>query len=223
MINLSKRLQAVADLVSETTNNKIIDIGCDHGLLDVYLAQKMKNIEIIATDINSNALNNAKENIKKHRLSKKIETRLGNGLDVVMEHEINTVIISGMGSHTIVGVLYKNINKLKNVHTLIIQSNNNIDFLRKKISKIDYYIEEEKLVKENNIIYTIIKFKKGRKFYNYKQLYFGPILLKEKPALFYEKNKVDLKKLKLLYSKIPKKYLIYRFKTFCKIKLYQKI
>jgi len=93
----------------------------------------------------------------------------------------------------------------------------------KKISKIDYYIEEEKLVKENNIIYTIIKSKKGRKFYNYKQLYFGPILLKEKPALFYEKNKVDLKKLKLLYSKIPKKYLIYRFKTFCKIKLYQKI
>ena len=34
--------------------------------------------------------------------------------------------------------------------------------LRKKIVELNYYIERETLVKDNNIIYTIICFKKGR-------------------------------------------------------------
>ena len=38
MIKLSKRLEAISSLVPN--NSKIIDIGCDHGLLDIYLYQK---------------------------------------------------------------------------------------------------------------------------------------------------------------------------------------
>ena len=38
MINISKRLETIASLVP--INSKVIDIGCDHGLLDIYLYQK---------------------------------------------------------------------------------------------------------------------------------------------------------------------------------------
>ena len=88
MIKLSKRLEAISSLVPN--NSKVIDIGCDHGLLDIYLYQNKISSKVIASDINENALNNAKENIKKNNLEKYIETRLGNGLDTLTDLYIHS-------------------------------------------------------------------------------------------------------------------------------------
>ena len=169
MIKLSLRLKSLAEFINDNSN--MVDIGCDHGLLDIYLIQTKKNIKIIASDVNKNALNNAKSNIKKYKLENKITTVLSNGLDNIDTSNIDTIVIAGMGSHTIAGILYNNLKKIKNVNRLIIQSNNDLDFLRYKVTKIGYYIEREKLVKDAGIIYTIIEFKKGYRLYNKKQLY----------------------------------------------------
>ena len=66
MNKLSVRLEAVANYVDD--NSKVIDIGCDHGFLSIFLAKKYDNIRIIASDINENALNNAISNINKMHL-----------------------------------------------------------------------------------------------------------------------------------------------------------
>lgn len=219
MINLSKRLTSIANYVED--NKNIVDIGCDHALLDIYLVQTKKNIKITASDINQNALNNAIKNIKKYKLQRKITTILSDGLDNIDTNNINTIIISGMGSHTIVGILYSNLKKLKNIETLILQSNNDLDFLRYKVTKIGYYIEKETLIKDSKIIYTVIKFKKGHKFYNKKQLYFGPELLKNNSKLFQEKKELELTKLKNIYHLIPKSHIHHKIKTFFKIQLYK--
>ena len=50
MIKLSKRLKKIADYVSD--NSSLVDIGCDHGLLDIYLVQNKNNIKVVASDIN---------------------------------------------------------------------------------------------------------------------------------------------------------------------------
>jgi len=221
MNNLSKRLKEISNYIPD--NIKMVDIGCDHALLDIYLYKNRKNIKIIASDVNENALNQAKENIKKYKLEKCIETRLSNGLDNINKDEIDTIVISGMGAHTIVGILHMNLNKLSNVDNIIVQSNNHIDFLRKKITELNYYIDSEKLVKDNNIIYTIISFKKGNKRYNKKELYFGPYLLKENSNLFKEKNKQDLEKLIYLENVIPKNHHLHRLKIKNKIRLYRNI
>ena len=221
MIKLSKRLEAVASYIKDSV--KLVDIGCDHGLLDIYLAKTRKNITIIASDINENALNNAISNIKKYKLESIISYRISNGLDNINKEEIDTIVISGMGAHTIVGILYKNIKKLEYVKDIIIQSNNNIDFLRYKVTKLGYYIKDEKLVKDADIIYTIIYFSKGRKFYSKKKLYFGPILLEKKDNLFKEKYISELEKLKMLYKLIPKDHYCHRIKTYLKIRMYKSI
>ena len=161
MNNLSIRLKEISTFIPD--NISLVDIGCDHALLDIYLYKNRKNIKIIATDINENALEQAKKNIKKYKLEDYIETRISNGLNNIDKDEIDTIVISGMGAHTIVGILYSNMNKLSNVSNIIVQSNNHIEFLRKKITLIGYYIDNEKLVKDNDIIYTIISFKKGKK------------------------------------------------------------
>lgn len=221
MNNLSKRLKEISNYIPD--NIKMVDIGCDHALLDIYLYKNRKNIKIIASDVNENALEQAKKNIKKYNLEKHIETRISNGLDNISDSEIDTIVISGMGAHTIVGILHMNLKKLKNVSNIIIQSNNHIDFLRKRITELNYYIDSEKLVKDNGIIYTIISFKKGKKRYKKYELYFGPYLLKENSSLFKEKNKEDLEKLKTLEKVIPKNHYLHRLKIKNKIKLYKKI
>ena len=221
MIKLSKRLEVVASYINDSV--KLVDIGCDHGLVDIYLAKNRKNITIIASDINENALNNAISNIKKYKLENIINYRISNGLDNILKEEIDTIVISGMGAHTIVGILYKNMKKLEHVKDIIIQSNNNIDFLRYKVTKLGYYIKDEKLVKDADIIYTVICFTKGRKYYSKKKLYFGPVLLNNKDDLFKEKYTSDLEKLKILYKLIPKDHYHHRFKTYIKIRMYKSI
>lgn len=221
MIKISRRLKSIADYVDD--NSSVVDIGCDHGLLDIYLIENKHNIKVIASDVNQNALNNAIKNIKKHNMQKSIKTVLSNGLDNIEIKGIDTIVISGMGSHTIAGILYSNMQKLKQIETLILQSNNDLDFLRYKVVKLGYYIEKESLVKEQGIIYTVIRFKKGYRFYTKKQLYFGPCLMKENNDLFQEKSKLELEKLKKFYPLIPKSHYHHRMKTYLKMKLYKKM
>ncbi len=220
MIKISERLKSIANFIDNNSN--IIDIGCDHGLLDIYLVQSKENIKIIASDINENALANAIKNIKKYNLEKTIKTIQSNGLNNIDTKNMDTIIIAGMGAHSIVGILYNNLNKLKNINNIVLQSNNDIDFLRKKIVNIGYYIEEESLIKEKNIIYTIIKFKKGHKHYTRKEIYFGPYLIKENSKLFQEKKEIEYNKLKQIYKLIPKNHIHHRIKTLLKIRLYKK-
>lgn len=221
MNKLSKRLEVVANLIED--NSKIIDIGCDHGLLSIYLARKYKNIKVIASDVNKNALSSAIKNIKEAKLESSIETRLGNGLEVINPEEIDTVIIAGMGSNTIVGILKYSKDKLVNVNNIIVQSNTDLYFLRKNITSIGYYIEDEILVEDKGIIYTVIRFSKGKKKYNYKELYVGPILLTKKDRLFKLKNDKELKTLKMINKNIIKGHYLYRLKIKKNIKILENL
>ena len=114
MTNISKRLKALVKFVDK--EDSLVDVGCDHGLLSIYLAENKLCKSIVASDINPNALNNAKENIKKRNLN--IKTYLSDGIDDIPLEGINGLIISGMGSTTINHILANdyaliNINKLK--------------------------------------------------------------------------------------------------------------
>ena len=47
-MKLSKRLELVASMVDDNSN--IIDVGCDHAYLSIYLAKTLKNINSIEID-----------------------------------------------------------------------------------------------------------------------------------------------------------------------------
>ena len=218
MIKLSKRLLSIANLVDD--NSKVVDIGCDHGLVSIYLAMNKQNISIIASDINQNALDNAIKNINKYHLEDKIKVCLSNGLDNIND-EIDTIIISGMGGHTIIYILTNNQEKLNTVNNIIIQSNNDIEYVRRKIVKLGYYIKKEELILDKNIYYTVILFTKGKKKYTNKEYYFGPILLKENSKIFIEKKNKEYTKLVNIKNNIPKRKLLIRLKILKELHMYK--
>ena len=199
-MKISKRLEAIADFVSPS--DKLIDIGCDHANLDIYLCEKYNDINIIASDIHEGALDQARVNINKNKLEKRIETRLGDGLTVVNPGEFDTIVISGMGFHNIRKIL-SNEPKMINYPKIIIQCNTDVVKLRKFVIKLGYKITREQLVLDNDIIYTVIEFNKGSEKYNYDQIYFGPRILEDKNELFYEYYSKKLLKYENLLLQLP--------------------
>ena len=90
-MELSKRLQAVADLVTEGAS--VADIGTDHGYIPIYLIENKIAEKVIALDINRGPLERARMHIVGHGLKGKIETRLSDGLEKVLPGEVDTMIL----------------------------------------------------------------------------------------------------------------------------------
>ena len=201
-MKISKRLRALANLVDK--NDIVADIGCDHALLDIYLVENNIVSKCLACDINENALNGGILNIKKHHLEAKIKTKLGSGIEVIT-NDINTLIISGMGTNTICNILTSP--KLKQINKIIVESNNDYYQLRKFITSIGFYISYEEVIYDNNKYYINIVFLRGFKKYSKKELIYGPILMKDNSNYYkylYDKNISIL-------NNIPKNKIITRF------------
>ena len=167
-VKLSPRLEAVSSYVKD--DSKIIDIGCDHAFLDIYLYKNRNNIKIIASDVNEKALQNAKANIHKYNLDNKIDTRLGSGLTVLNDEDIDTIILAGMGSFTMLKILNHDLLKKTSIKQIIVQSNTDLYLLRKEVIKKGFYIKNEQVIKENNLYYVIINFERGKRKYSKKEL-----------------------------------------------------
>lgn len=214
-VKLSKRLSTIANMVDK--RSIVADIGCDHALLDIYLTSNNITKKSYACDITEGAIKQAIRNIKLYN-AKHVLTRLADGLNAIKkEDKVDTVIISGLGNHTIIDILTNNNGILDNVSTLIIQSNTKVSEIRKNVTQMGYYIKDEKLVLERNIIYTIIKFSKGSRKYSKEDYLFGPILLKNRNLLFNKIIDEEINKNNKILNKIP------RNKIFKRIEIYKDI
>ncbi len=203
MIKLSPRLKAIADLIDE--NSKVVDIGCDHALLDIFLTQN-KNCHCLATDISVSCILKAQDNIKKYDLEKEVKTMITDGLENINYKNYDYIVISGMGFQTIKKILK---NKIPN--KLIIQSNNNIEKLKYYLFK-KYKLVNEKVFLYNNIYYIIMSLEKGKKRYKYDDYIIG--LNKDN----YEYINYLYNKYIKIYTKLPNKYFLKKINLYRKIK-----
>lgn len=219
-VKLNQRLSMVAEFVDENTS--VIDVGCDHALLSIFISQNKKTLKVIASDIKEGPLVHAKENIKKYNLEDKIKVKLGSGIETI-EEDINTIIICGMGGLNMIGILKYNKEKYKNVDTIILSPNTDTDKVRKEICKLGFYIKDEKLVKEKNIIYPVIRFERGKKRYSYSDYLYGPILIKNKDDLFIEYMQKEKQTKEHLVKVLPRKYFQKRIQLKKELKVISKI
>lgn len=202
MIKLSKRLKIIHDMVPHSA---VADIGADHGKLIISLVEDGIASYGFAVENKKGPYEHLLKAIKESNLEDYITASFSDGIEAIPE-EITTLILAGMGGTNIIDILKKDQLKLKNIKTIIVDAHSCIPKLRAEISKLGFIISDEKIIKEDNIYYEIIKFiRAGIATYGENDLEFGPILRQEKSATFKEKYSDRIKEIDnlLVNSELP--------------------
>ncbi|MDY3777400.1 MAG: class I SAM-dependent methyltransferase [Candidatus Onthovivens sp.] len=174
---LSKRLSIIYSFIDE--GSSVVDVGCDHGYLLIELAKNNKSTNLLGVENKLGPFSTLKKNIKLNKLDGKINTSLSDGISNV-DSSIDTLVIAGMGSDNIVGIIERNKDKLSLFNTIIIDSHTETEKIRRYFVKKYYKISNEKIIKDNKIVYEIIKFVKGKANYSDLEFKYGPIILNNK-------------------------------------------
>lgn len=184
MIRLSKRLKIIHDMVP---NSVVADIGSDHGKLMIALVQSGKVKKGFAVENKEGPFERLRSNLIRYHVNDMITPLFSDGIKDITR-DVSTIVIAGMGGQTIVNILKAHPEKLISVQTIIIDAHTAVPFVRREICQMGFAIADEKIVKEDDIFYEVIKFIKAEKaIISDEDLEFGPILRQEKSATFKEK------------------------------------
>ena len=194
-MELSKRLQAVADLVSDGL--VVADVGTDHGYIPIYLLETGKCVKAFAMDVNKGPLLRAKEHIAEHGLEGMIETRLSDGVKQLQVGECDAVVIAGMGGALTVKILDEGKEVFKSLKEFILQPQSELSKVREYLYEQGYSIIAEDMAWEDGKFYPMMKVVSGESdAYDAIELRYGKLLLSERhPVLktFLEKEKMTKK------------------------------
>ena len=155
MVQLSKRLSAVAQLV--TITGILADVGTDHGYIPVYLTGKEQIKKAIAMDVNQGPLERAQEHIRQYGLENRIETRLSDGLQALKPKEVEGIVIAGMGGNLMKRILMQGEQVAHTAKELILQPQSEVMEFRKFLWESGYTIVAEDMVLEDGKYYPMMR------------------------------------------------------------------
>ena len=154
-IQLSARLSGIAAMV--TKGNRLVDVGCDHGYLPVFLVLNGIVPSAIAADVRKGPLLRAKEHIGQYGAADRIQTRLSDGLEQIKAGEGDTLVIAGMGGPLMERILTAGALVRDSFSEWILQPQSDIPHVRHFIQEQGWKICEEEMILEEGKFYTILK------------------------------------------------------------------
>lgn len=163
---LSLRLQTILEFVDKDAS--VIDIGTDHGYIPISLVQNKITTCVMATDVSSNALASAFQNIQKEGLEHIIQTKVSDGF-LQVDKMFDIAILAGMGTTTMKNILKSDLVP----KTLILQSNNDLDDLRLFMNELGYTLCREKVVLDTGKYYSVMKYVLGKETLSKEEILFG--------------------------------------------------
>ncbi len=181
-MQLSLRLMAIADMV--TVGNRLVDVGCDHGYLPVYLFLNKKIPSAIAMDVRKGPLSRAEAHILQYGLGSYIKTRLSDGLIELKPGEGDTLVIAGMGGPLMERILTDGKEVRQSFREMILQPQSDIPHFRHFIREEGWEIVQEKIILEDGKFYPMMKVVPSEegtmKKWTTEEEMFGKLLLSEK-------------------------------------------
>ena len=153
---LGERLSLVASFVDK---KRVADIGCDHGKLLEELFRQNKIDYAFASDISKPSVNKAVELLRSN--NRNFDYAVGDGLEKIeKKHNIEQVVISGMGGLEIIKIMENNPLMLDD---FVLCPHNNEFAIKLWLIKNNYQIVNDLIVKERHIFYNVLKVKKVSK------------------------------------------------------------
>ncbi len=151
-IPISSRLLACCNYVNQ--NDRVADIGCDHGYLSIHLLTRGIARSVIASDIRELPLQSAIRNAERFGVRDRIEFYLSDGVDA-LPRDFDTLICAGMGGDTMMHIL-ESAPWLKDAkYRLILQCQSKRPELRKYLYSQGWRIHRADLVKDGRFYYPI--------------------------------------------------------------------
>ncbi|MBQ2985879.1 MAG: SAM-dependent methyltransferase [Tyzzerella sp.] len=178
-MELSRRLQAVADLISDGL--VVADVGTDHGYIPIYLIEAEKSPKAYALDVNKGPLLRAKEHIAAYRMNSRIETRLSDGVRALEVGECECVVIAGMGGALTIKILEDGEEVFRNLKEFVLQPQSEVQKVREYLCNHAYVIVEEDMVFDEGKFYPMFRVINGYpSTYHKIELCYGKLLLEKK-------------------------------------------
>ena len=157
-MELSKRLNFIINNIGEAS--VLADIGTDHGYIPLYALKNGLCSKAIAVDINKDPLDKARLNAVLEGVGDELDFRLGSGLKPLEKGEVDVAVIAGMGGNLIRDILEDDIDKVKEINSLILVPAQNPEVLREYLYNNDYEIISEDLCEEEGIYYELFNVRK---------------------------------------------------------------
>ena len=154
MIKLSDRLSIIANEIER--GETVADIGTDHGFLPIYLWENNICPKVIMADISKGSLEKARTNCLEAHPDMVFDLRLGDGIKVLENGEVDAVSIAGMGGILMTEILGADLEKTKSFKKFILQPRNNVGYLRYWLLANGFEIKNEQLVREGKYICEIL-------------------------------------------------------------------
>lgn len=174
-ITLTERLRTIADMVDQ--GSRLADIGTDHGFIPIYLLTMGKIQYAVASDVHIGPLDKARENTLKYGVGEKMRLCRADGMEGLRQDEVDAVVIAGMGGELICRILDR---VPQSVKTLILQPMTDLENVRKKVHQIGFTLVREKIAREENKFYIVMKAQRGACPYWSEQDYLvSPLLLED--------------------------------------------
>lgn len=158
-LSLSKRLKQVADYIIGYSHQpiRLADIGTDHAYLPAYLVEGQLAQWALAGDVALGPLQSARDNLAAWGLEDRVQTRLGDGLEVIQEaDQVNAIAIAGMGGGLIRDILACGQAVISRDCLLVLQANVGAHILREWLFDQGYEILDECIVLEKGHLYDVL-------------------------------------------------------------------
>lgn len=156
---LSPRLRMVGELVP--AGARLADVGTDHAYLPAALVLEGKLPWAIAADLRRGPLDRARATVREYGLTGKVAFRLCDGLSGIRPDEVDAVAVAGMGGETIAAILAAAPWVREQGIPLILQPMSSFPDLREWLRKNGFAIQEERLAREGDTIYTAMLVRAG--------------------------------------------------------------
>ncbi|MBR0164712.1 MAG: SAM-dependent methyltransferase [Lachnospiraceae bacterium] len=163
-IRLSERLTCVADEITAYKKEThaagrgaltMIDVGCDHALLPVYLIKEGIVQRAVASDIREGPLANARKNAAAYGVEDQMHIVISDGLQRIREHG-DVLTICGLGGESIARILTYADLRAVSVRRLILAPQSKIRSLRAYLRAAGFTFVREHMVREENHYYPVI-------------------------------------------------------------------
>lgn len=209
-MELSKRLQAVADLV--TAGYRTADIGTDHAYIPIYLIENGRIQGAVAADVNRGPLERARFNVTENGMNERIDLRISDGFSAIRPGEVRSAVIAGMGGALMVRILTEGAETVNMLDECILQPQSEIEKVRTFLLQEGFLFLDEVMVEEDGKYYTAMKTVpgngtagKGTVGWNEPELRYGKLLLEKRDPVLRRFLERELRLKKEILGSLEKK------------------